>query len=78
MNKTCDKKGFTLIEILVSTAMFAVLMVMTTSIIIQSVGYQSKLRAIRAASQESRRIADMLTRDIHSANRKIDYSANIN
>lgn len=71
MNKTSKIKkysAFTLIEILIGTMIFAVVMVITTGVVGQSVGYQSKIRAIRQTSQESRRIAEMITNDVREAN----------
>lgn len=61
------KKGFTLIEVLIATAIFAVVMIMTTAVVSQSVGFQSKIRAVRQSSQESRKLADLISRDIRSA-----------
>ena len=70
MNKTSKNKkysGFTLIEILIGTLIFASVMVMTTGAVGQSVGYQSKVRAIRQTSTESRRLAEMISRDVREA-----------
>lgn len=70
MDKTSKNKkysGFTLIEILIGTLIFAAVMVMTTGAVGQSVGYQSKVRAIRQTSAESRRLAEMISRDVREA-----------
>lgn len=68
MNINQIKKGFTLIEILIATTIFATIMVMTTGVVAESSGYQMKLKAVRGVSEESRRLADLITRDIRSAN----------
>ncbi len=70
MNKSKNTKysAFTLIEILIGTLIFAVVMVITTGVVGQSVGYQSKIRAIKQTSEESRKLADMITRDVREAN----------
>lgn len=66
-NNSEFKKGFTLLEVLIATGVFAVVMLMTTSIISQSAGYQSKIKAIRQTSEESSHLSDMLARDLRAA-----------
>lgn len=61
-------KGFTLLEVLIATSIFSLVMVMTTGIISQSSGSQSKIAAIRVVSDESRNLSDTLSRDLRSAN----------
>jgi len=62
------QKGFTLIEILVATTIFALVMVITTGVVSRSSAFNSKLRVQRQIQEEILRIADMITRDIRSAN----------
>jgi prepilin-type N-terminal cleavage/methylation domain-containing protein len=65
--KISTKKAFTLLEILIATAIFSTVMVLTTGIISQSSGSQTKLKANREASEESRHLADLISRDIRTA-----------
>ncbi|MFA4996189.1 MAG: prepilin-type N-terminal cleavage/methylation domain-containing protein [Patescibacteria group bacterium] len=61
------KRGFTLLEILIASALFAMVMLMTTGTIASSSSYQSKLKTMRETGEETRRIADMMTQDIREA-----------
>lgn len=74
-NQTKYSKAFTLIEVLIATMIFAVVMVITTGVVGNSVKYQTKIRAVRETSGETSRLADLITSDIRSANSKIDYTA---
>jgi len=77
MNKSTKKlKAFTLIEILIATGIFSVVMVMTSGVISQSSGYQSKLQASRAVSEESRKIADAVSRDLRLADGNLEIKLN--
>jgi prepilin-type N-terminal cleavage/methylation domain-containing protein len=69
MNISSKKlKGFTLMEVLVSAVIFSVVMVITTGVIAQGSTYGTKIKAMRETSEETRRLADMITRDVRSAN----------
>jgi prepilin-type N-terminal cleavage/methylation domain-containing protein len=68
------KKGFTLLEVLIASSMFAVVMLMTTATIAGSSSFQSKLKAMRETSEETRRLADMITRDVRSASQPTSYT----
>jgi prepilin-type N-terminal cleavage/methylation domain-containing protein len=68
MNICKKNRAFTLIEVLIATAIFAIAMIMTTGIVSQSVSYQTKLHEIRVTANASRKIADMISRDIRDAN----------
>lgn len=61
------RKAFTLLEVLIATSIFAVVMVMTTGVIAQSTNYQSKTTALRSASEEAARISDAISRDLKTA-----------
>lgn len=76
MNISLKQKGFTLLEVLIASALFAMVMVMTTGTIASSSSYQSKLKAMRETGEESRRLADMLTNDIRSASQPVTFTIN--
>jgi prepilin-type N-terminal cleavage/methylation domain-containing protein len=59
--------GFTLLEILIATGIFAIVMVITVGIVSQSAGFQSKIRAQRQTYEEVRRLSDQISQDIRSA-----------
>lgn len=61
-------KGFTLVEILVATTIFALVMIITTGVVGQSASFSSKLHAQRQVQEDVGRIVDMITKDIRSAN----------
>jgi|GEM_PF-1901032 len=60
-------KAFTLLEVLIATSIFAVVMVMTTGVISQSATYQNKTKALRDSSEEVARISEMISRDLKAA-----------
>ena len=62
------RPAFTLIEILIATAIFALLMVVTSGIVAESSGYQAKIKALRNASIETRKVADFISNEVRSAN----------
>ncbi len=66
-NKLKIKLGFTLIEILIATAIFSLLMVITSGIVAESSGYQAKIKALRSVSMETRKIADFISSEVRSA-----------
>lgn len=65
--KMSKKKGFTLLEILIATVIFAAVMTITTGVVAQSAGFQMKLREVRRVSEETRRINDLLITNIKNA-----------
>ncbi|MEK7096352.1 MAG: type II secretion system protein [Patescibacteria group bacterium] len=67
MIKQTDKKGFTLIEILIATTIFATVMLIAVAIISSSVDYRTKLRELRRTSEDTTKIADIITQDIREA-----------
>lgn len=71
-------KAFTLLEILIATAIFSIVMVLTTGVVAQSASYQSKIQVTRQASVESRRLNDLIVRDIRLANTEGTVTANEN
>lgn len=70
MTKSYPKKlkGFTLLEILIGTAIFATVMVITTGVVSNSAGFQTKLRTIREISNEGQQIADQISQSVRETN----------
>lgn len=60
-------KGFTLLEVLIATVIFVIVMVITSGIISQSVDFQSKIKVTRDVTEEGSRLSDYLSRDLRSA-----------
>lgn len=58
-------------EILISSTIFAVLLVIVTGTVVQSSGYQTKMKNQTLISEEARRLADKITTDVRSANREV-------
>ncbi|MCX6808508.1 MAG: type II secretion system protein [Candidatus Berkelbacteria bacterium] len=58
------KKGFTLLEVLLATIVFAGLMLIVTATVTQSISYRSKIKALRDSSIASRQLMDEITTDI--------------
>jgi len=76
--KYLKRPGFTLIEIIISVTIFSVVLILTTGIVGQSAGFQSKIAAQKEAFQQVRGISDMLSSDIRGANIGGDIEADIN
>ena len=68
---TTRRKAFTLMEILVTAMIFAAIMIIATAVLAQSSTFRIKLSEIRKTSEEARRLADQITRDVRSANSPI-------
>lgn len=71
------RKAFTLMEILIATGIFAGVMVIATGILGQSSSFRGKIKATRETSEEARRLADMITRDVRSANSAIKIDSQL-
>ena len=65
-NKT--SKGFTLIEIVIATAMFAMIMVITASTFSWAVAYNGKLKQMRLTSINGMKVAEDVSSEIRLAN----------
>jgi len=61
-------KAFTLLEILIATAIFATAMVLAGGVVAQTVRYQNKINYVRLVANESQRLSDLLSGDIKLAN----------
>lgn len=61
------KKGFTLFEILVASAIFAMVMVIATGVIAQMSSYNSKIKLSKSVSEETRKVADQISTDVRQA-----------
>ncbi len=66
--KNVSQKGFTLIEVLIASTIFAMIMVMAVGIFSWASAYNSKLREMRKTGQDSREIMNMISDDIRQAN----------
>lgn len=66
--KPSKSEAFTLIEILIATAIFATVMIIVVATFTWAVGYNSRLRETRRVGQEARGAMGQLTRDIRLAN----------
>jgi len=66
--KHTNYRAFTLLETLIATSIFAIVMVLSTGIVAQSAGYQRKIEVTRKVSEESRRLAEMISADLRIAN----------
>ena len=60
--------GFTLLEVLIASSIFAMIMILVVGVIAQTSSYQSKINSMRSVSEETRRLADQITRDVRAAN----------
>ena len=68
-------KGFTLMEVLLASTIFALILVFTTAAVSQSSNYQSKLSMINKTSEETRRLSDLITSSIREANSNLVVKA---
>lgn len=69
-------RGFTLLEVLIASSIFAMIMILVVGIIAQTSSYQSKINNMRSVSEETRRLADQITRDVRAANGSITVKTN--
>lgn len=66
-NSIVKRKGFTLIEILIATTIFATVMIIAVATISSAVDYRTKLRELRRTSEDTQKIADIITKDVREA-----------
>ncbi|MFA7253416.1 MAG: prepilin-type N-terminal cleavage/methylation domain-containing protein [Patescibacteria group bacterium] len=74
MKKNQNMKAFTLLEVLIATAIFASVMVIVSIVVMQSSNISMKLKAERDVNEESSRIGDILSRDIKSARNAVNIT----
>ena len=72
------KKGFTLFEILIASAIFAMVMVIVTGVIAQMSSYNNKIKLSKNVSEETRKVADQISTDVRQAINEKGTSSNIN
>lgn len=66
--KYSDKKGFTLIEILIASVIFAMIMIMATGVFSLTSSYNSKIHETRAVLDDARSTASSISDDVRLAN----------
>ncbi|OQA04137.1 MAG: hypothetical protein BWY68_00497 [bacterium ADurb.Bin400] len=64
MERLPRKKAFTLLEVLIAATIFATIMTMATGTVSQARSFQSRLARSREVSEDVRRIADLVTREV--------------
>ena len=74
IRKNKISEGFTLIEILIATAIFAMIMVITAATFSWAVAYNGKLREMRATSRSGMLIAEDISSETRLANGSIANS----
>lgn len=62
-----DNRGFTLIEVLVSSLIFVAVVAMGVSIFMATSGYRSKTKVMQQVNQVGRYAMEMITRDVKDA-----------
>lgn len=71
------RRAFSLMEVLIASTIFALIMVIAAGVLAQNSGYDARLTKMRETSEGSRRIADLLTREIRAANDPITIDKNL-
>lgn len=66
--KNSDKKGFTLIEILIASVIFAMIMIMATGVFSLTSSYNSKIHETRAVLDDARSTASSISDDVRLSN----------
>ena len=72
------KKAFTLMEILIAASIFAIVMVIATGILGQSSSFRGKIKAQRESSEDAKKIADMISRDVREATGPVTVNLDTN
>lgn len=62
------RKGFTLLELLIASSIFAIVMLITTATFSWASSYNNKLSEMRKTSLTARKVMEMLSQDIRMAN----------
>ncbi len=67
MNKMAPKlKGFTLLEVLIATSIFVVVMIFTLGTVGQNVGFEAKLKNDKSVTTTAQNTTDLISRDIRA------------
>lgn len=64
-------KGFTLLEVLIATSMFVIVLVITIGTVGFGAGFQGRINQQKRVSDETRKLSDMITRDVQAASGEI-------
>jgi len=76
VEKTQKKlKGFTLLEVLIATSMFVVVLIITIGTVGFGAGFQGRIGQQKRVTDETSRISDLIERDIRGANAEIKVAA---
>lgn len=64
-------KGFTLLEVLIATSMFVIVLVITIGTVGFGAGFQGRINQQKRVTDETRKLSDMITRDVQAARGEI-------
>ena len=65
---TKKSNGFTLLEVLIATSLFVIVLVITIGTVGFGAGFQGRIALQRRVSDETRRVSDLNTRDVRAVN----------
>lgn len=68
LKPTIKLKAFTLMEILIAASIFAAVMIITTGVLAQSSSSRGKIKAQRDVAEETKKLADLITRNVRESN----------
>ncbi len=71
MKNTPRLKAFTLLEVLIATSVFVIVMVFALGTVGENVGFQAKLKSTKEVNIEMRRTNDLITRDIRGISQPV-------
>ncbi|MCX6811993.1 MAG: type II secretion system protein, partial [Candidatus Berkelbacteria bacterium] len=78
MKKLHNKKGFTLLEILIASAIFVGIMIITVGTFSWAAGYNNRLHETRRVAQNGRTILSEISTQARLANGSINFNASNN
>lgn len=73
-----NKRGFTLLEILVATTIFAIIMVVAGGVFGMGSTYNVKMKAMRQVGEDARRLTDAITNNVRSVDGTIKLNIALN
>ena len=74
MNTVGKTSGFTLVEMILATTIFAVMSIAVISIYIQTTNLSNRLKATRYLSETSREITERIAEDVKGKGISLKYS----